>query len=80
MTRAGTSILVVGPLIVALLGGCGGQTQPLDLDAPPTAREKRNLGPDAYDDYFLTTWRKCTQWYSDDTCRRQMYGGDDAMD
>ncbi|MBK8908383.1 MAG: hypothetical protein IPM60_10895 [Rhodospirillales bacterium] len=67
-------------LIAALLGGCGGQAQPPDLDAPPTVREIRSLGPDANDEYFLTAWRKCTQWYSDDTCRRQIYGGDDAME
>lgn len=59
--------------------GCAGAPPPLAIDAPPTDDEKRALGPDAYDEYFLTTWRKCTKWASDDACRRQIYGGDDAI-
>jgi hypothetical protein len=61
----------------AMAAGCQGVEPPPDLDAPPTEHEKRVLGGDAYDSYFLNAWRKCTRFASDYTCRRKIYGGDE---
>jgi hypothetical protein len=62
-------------VIVALVAGCQ-VAPPPDLEAAPTDEELRILGGDAYDDYFLTRWRKCTQFASTSTCEDELYGGD----
>jgi hypothetical protein len=62
-------------VIVALVAGCQAAPPP-DLEATPTDEEIRFLGGDVYDDYFLTRWRKCTQFASVSTCLDELYGGD----
>ena len=66
-------------VILGLLTACEA-TPPPDLNAPPTEWEFQTLGADALNEYFLTRWRKCTQWYSDTECLNEMYGGDNGME
>ncbi len=77
MTRPGRFGVLVG---AALVVGCAGIAPPPDMAAPPTRDEIRNLGGDAYDEYFLTRWRHCTQFASTSTCRNQIYGGDGGLE
>jgi hypothetical protein len=65
-------------IAVATASGCQGVEPPPDPNAPPTVDEKRALGIDAYEPYFLNAWRRCTRFRSDDVCRRQIYGGDEV--
>jgi hypothetical protein len=62
-------------VIVALVAGCEAAPPP-DYAAPPTEEDFRYIGADALDEYFLTTWRKCTQFKSTSTCKDEIYGGD----
>ncbi len=61
-------------LVLALVAGCE-IAPPPDYEAPPTEEERRILGGDADDDYFLTRWRKCTQFASTSNCEDELYGG-----
>jgi hypothetical protein len=61
-------------LMLALVAGCEAAPPP-DFEAPPTQEERRILGGDAFDEHFLTQWRKCTQFASTDTCEDELYGG-----
>jgi hypothetical protein len=74
--RAGTMKRIVLVAIVALVAGCATMAQPPDYAAPPTEEDFRYIGADALDEYFLTTWRKCTQFKSTSTCLEEIYGGD----
>jgi len=69
------------PLVIVLIFGIAGcaldeSRQEQDLAAPPTEDELRWLGPDAYNDFFLTRWRKCIRYASENVCFSQFYGGD----
>jgi hypothetical protein len=75
--RTGTmkrSAMIV--LIAGLAAGCAYRAPPPDYAAPPTEEDFRYLGGDALDAYFLTTWRRCTQFKSTSTCKQEIYGGD----
>ena len=63
-------------LIAGLAAGCGSIAPPPDYSAPPTEEDFRYLGGDALDPYFLTAWRRCTQFASTSTCQDKIYGGD----
>jgi hypothetical protein len=63
-------------LIAGLAAGCAYRAPPPDYAAPPTEEDFRYLGGDALDAYFLTTWRRCTQFKSTSTCKQEIYGGD----
>ncbi len=71
--------VLLAALALPFAAGCQGAAPPLDLSAPPTEYERRVLGVDAYNDYFLTMWRKCTRYASEGTCHKQMYGGDNGF-
>jgi hypothetical protein len=75
MVRSGVPVL--GALfLTGALAACGTREPPPDLDAPPTPRESRILGVDAMDSYFLTRYRKCIQFKSEQMCQREPYGDD----
>ncbi len=64
--------------MAGLLAACGTREPPPDFNAPPTGREMALLGVDATDSYFLTRFRKCVQWKSEQTCRKEPYGDDEG--
>ena len=67
------TLCLVGPV-----AACGTREPPPDLDAPATLRESMILGVDATDPYFLTRFRKCVQWKSQQICKREPYGEDNG--
>lgn len=64
-------------LALLLAGGCH-RFEPYEEPAPgspPTERETQILGGDVGDPRFLERWRRCTRYYSETTCYRDVYGG-----
>ena len=64
--------------MAGLLAACGTREPPPDFNAPPTEREMALLGVDSSDSYFLTRFRKCVQWKSEQRCRKEPYGDDEG--
>lgn len=69
--------LLIAVVMLSVAGCAMSESRPTqDLDAPPTDDELRWLGPDAYNEFFLTRWRKCTRYASENVCFSDFYGGD----
>lgn len=75
--RRGVTMLTTVSL-AGLLASCGTPEPAPDFNAPPTVRESRILGVDATDSYFLTRYRKCIRWKSEQICREEPYGDDEG--
>ena len=73
-----TASVVATLSLVGFLAACGTREPPPDLNAPATLRESMILGVDATDTYFLTRFRKCVQWKSQQICKREPYGEDNG--
>lgn len=74
--RGATAVATVS--LAGLLAACGTREPPPDLNAPPTVRESLILGVDATDTFFLTRYRKCIRWKSEQICREEPYGDDEG--
>lgn len=70
--------LIVAASLAGLLTACGTREPPPELNAAPTQREWAILGVDATDSYFLTRFRRCVQWKSEQMCKEEPYGDDEG--
>lgn len=70
--------LVATVSLTGLLAACGTREPAPDLNAPATLREFMILGVDSTDSYFLTRFRKCVQWKSEQICKEEPYGDDEG--
>ncbi|MCP5364732.1 MAG: hypothetical protein H6905_05835 [Hyphomicrobiales bacterium] len=69
--------LLIAVVMLSVAGCATSEAQHTqDPGAPPTEDELRWLGPDAYNDFFLTRWRKCVRYASENVCFSEFYGGD----